>query len=83
MVIANLTRLALPSLDLSLPAGIDRARLDLSFDWRVLLAGLAMTTITLALAVGLPIARVTQGRLAGEVLSEPARIRNLRHSHCV
>lgn len=72
LLIANLTRLALPFLDLSLPAGIDLARLDLSFDWRVLVAGLGMTTITVVLAASLPIARVTQRRVAGELLSAHA-----------
>jgi putative ABC transport system permease protein len=72
LIIAHFVRLALPSLDLRLPAGIDLARLDLSFDWRVLLAGLTMTTVTLAVAVCLPILRVARGRLAGEVLSGPA-----------
>jgi predicted permease len=72
LAVASLALRALPSLDLTLPAGIDLARLDVSLDWRVLLAGLAMTTMTLVLAAWLSIARVTQKRLAGEVLSGQA-----------
>ena len=72
VALASVALRALPSLRLSLQGGVDLGRLDVSLDWRVLLAGLAMTTITLALAACLPIARFTHKRLAGEVLMGPA-----------
>jgi putative ABC transport system permease protein len=72
VTIATVALRLLPSLSLSLPGGVDLGRLDVSLDWRVLLAGISMTTTTLVLAASLPIARFTQKTLAGEVLQGPA-----------
>lgn len=72
VAIASIALRFLPSLSLSLPGGVDLGRLDVSLDWRVLLAGMVMTTITLALSACLPIARFTRQRLAGDLLQGPA-----------
>ncbi len=57
---------ALPAL--TLPGGVDLARLDLSLDWRVLAAGVAITVLTLTTAALLPVARFTHANLAGELV---------------
>jgi putative ABC transport system permease protein len=57
---------ALPAL--TLPGGVDLARLDLSLDWRVLAAGVAITVLTLTAAALLPVARFTHANLAGELV---------------
>jgi hypothetical protein len=68
---------ALPSL--SLPGGVDLARLDLSIDVRVLLAGLLTTVITLAAASFVPIRRFTRADIAGELVAPTAT--STRSSH--
>ena len=54
---------------LSLPGGVNIGRLDLSIDWRVCGVAIAATAVTLVLAAGLPLARATRLRLAGELLA--------------
>jgi len=63
---------AAPSL--SLPGGVNVARLDLSLDWRLCAASLAATCMTLAVASIVPLWQVTRGRLAGEILTGPSTI---------
>jgi ABC-type antimicrobial peptide transport system permease subunit len=47
---------------LSLPGGIDFARLHLQFDWRVVSTGIAATAITIFAAAALPLRRFTTNR---------------------
>jgi putative ABC transport system permease protein len=54
---------------LSLPGGVDIARLDLSIDWRVCAVAVAATLATLVIAATLPIARATRSRLPGELVA--------------
>lgn len=69
---------AIPSL--SLPGGVDLARLDLSFDWRVVGAAVAATAVTLGLAAWLPLRRFTTVNLAGGLVGGPATTAS-RSSH--
>ncbi len=69
--VAELALRGIGGLRLQLPAGVDFTRLDLSFDWRVVLAGLTLTTLTLAIAALLPMARLTHGRLLCDLASGP------------
>jgi hypothetical protein len=66
LLVAMWTLRALPAL--ALPGGVDLARLDLSLDWRVVAAGLAITALTLAAAASLPVARFTHVNLARELV---------------
>ena len=68
---------ALPSL--SLPGGVDLARLDLSIDVRVLFAGLLTTVVTLAGASLVPLSRFTRANLAGDLMAPTAT--STRSSH--
>ena len=68
---------ALPSL--SLPGGVDLARLDLSMDLRVLFAALLATVITLACASFVPLSRFTRADLAGDLIAPTAT--STRSSH--
>ena len=61
---------AIPSL--SLPGGVNLGRLDLSMDWRVLSAAVAVTVLTLVAAAWFPLSRFTRAALAGELLAGPA-----------
>ena len=58
---------SLPSL--SLPGGVDLARLDLSPDWRVLLVSVLTTVLTLVIAAFVPIRRFTNADVAGELMA--------------
>jgi putative ABC transport system permease protein len=49
---------------LSLPGGVDLSRLGLAIDWRVVLAGVLITLLTLAIAALMPVARFTRPDLA-------------------
>ena len=68
---------ALPSL--SLPGGVDLARLDLSIDLRVLFAALLTTVLTLAGASFIPLSRFTRADVAGELIAPTAT--STRSSH--
>ena len=68
---------ALPSL--SLPGGVDLARLDLSIDLRVLLAGLLTTVVTLTGASFVPLSRFTRADLAVDLIAPTAT--STRSSH--
>jgi len=57
---------------LSLPGGIVLDRLDLGFDWRVLLAGIAGTVITMSAAAALPMRRFTSHGIAAGLISSVA-----------
>ena len=51
---------------LSLPGGVDLARVNLSIDWQVCAVGVLMTAVTLVIATAMPLARSTRPRLVGE-----------------
>ena len=68
---------ALPSL--SLPGGVDLARLDLSMDLRVLFAGLLTTVVTLAGASVVPLSRFTRADLAGDLIAPTATATRSSH----
>jgi predicted permease len=72
MAVAHLALRGLPVLHLNLPADVDLARLDASFDWRVLAAGVGMTAATLALAASLPVVRLMRTRVVVDLLGGPA-----------
>jgi hypothetical protein len=54
---------------LKLPGGVDLARLDLSLDWRVLLAVVTICILAMTLAALLPVVRFTRTALAGDLVS--------------
>jgi len=56
----------------NLPGGIDLSRLDLTIDWRMVLAALGACTIALALAALVPVARFTRASLALGLISATA-----------
>jgi len=60
---------AIPAL--TMPGGVNLARLDLSIDWRVLGVAVAAAIVTLAAAASLPIRRFTRARLAQELIAGP------------
>jgi predicted permease len=68
---------AIPSL--TLPGGVDLARLDLSIDVRVLCAGLLTTVVTLTSASLVPLSRFTRASLAGDLIAPTAT--STRSSH--
>lgn len=68
---------ALPSL--SLPGGVDLARLDLSIDLRVLFAGLLTTSVTLAGASFVPVSRFTRAEVANDLIAPTST--STRSSH--
>lgn len=70
MLLAEWGLHAIPSL--SLPGGVNLARLDLSMDWRVLSVAVAVTVFTLVAAAWVPLKRFTRAALAGELLAGPA-----------
>lgn len=70
LVVASLGLRVLPAL--TLPGGIDLARLDLSIDRYVLGAATLATLLTLLLATWLPIARSTRSSLARELVTGSA-----------
>lgn len=51
-----------------LPGGIDLGRIDLSIDWRVLTAAVALALVTLVVAAAWPIARATRREIGQDVL---------------
>ena len=65
---------------LSLPGGISLQLLDLSFDWRVVIAGIAITFVTLFAAAIWPLKRATRIRIGSELLTGPSTVsrRSLR-----
>jgi hypothetical protein len=71
---------AMPALDL--PAGVNLARLDLSFDWRVAAVALGASFVTLGAAALVPLARFTRRDVARHLISPmataDARSLNLR-----
>jgi putative ABC transport system permease protein len=52
---------------LSLPGGIDLARLELTIDWRVAAVAIGVTLTTLIVAALVPMVRATSARLGGEL----------------
>jgi predicted permease len=58
---------SLPSL--SLPGGVDLARLDLSPDWRVLMVSVLTTIVTLVISAFVPIRRFTNADVASELMA--------------
>jgi predicted permease len=62
---------------LRLPGGVDLARLDLSFDWRVLSTAIAATMLTLMAAAFLPLRRFTRANLVGVLVAGPTTTTSL------
>lgn len=56
---------------LTLPGGVDLGRLSLSIDWRVVLAAIFLTVVTVLLAACLPILRATRNRVASDLFAAP------------
>ena len=70
LLVAALGVRVVPSM--SLPGGVDIGRLNLSIDWRVCVAAVAATIVTMLASSLLPIARATRPRLAGELVMASA-----------
>jgi predicted permease len=54
---------------LRLPGGVDLARLDLSLDWRVLLAGLTVCLVAVVTAAIVPVVRATRADVGRDLVS--------------
>jgi predicted permease len=80
VLVATWSLRALPAL--SLPGGVDLSRLDLSIDWRVLVAALSTTALTLVVAALLPMSRFTRRSLVADLVAAgsttPASSQRLR-----
>jgi predicted permease len=70
ILVAALGVRLMPSL--TLPGGVNLARLDLSIDWRIGAVAIAVTLLTLLVAGALPILRSTRLRLASELVTGPS-----------
>ncbi len=57
---------------LSLPGGVDLSRLDLSFDWRVVVVALGSAAAVMFIAAAVPIWHSTSGVRLGDMFAGPA-----------